>query len=46
VTAADQALLWAKRHGRNRVVYFGALREGGELKQPDGVAPESSTERA
>ena len=46
VTAADQALLWAKRHGRNRVAYFGALREGGELKQPDGVASESSTERA
>jgi diguanylate cyclase (GGDEF)-like protein len=31
VAAADRSLLWVKRHGRNRVAYFGALRDTGEL---------------
>jgi diguanylate cyclase (GGDEF)-like protein len=46
IAAADQALLWVKRHGRNRVAYFGALLDAGDLVPADDGAPKASAGRS
>lgn len=39
VGQADEALYWAKRHGRNRVCRYDDLLAAGELKAHDAVGP-------